>query len=313
MNASLTVLLASPRGFCAGVVRAIDALDAALARFGPPIYVRHEIVHNPEVVERFQAAGAIFVDDLASVPDGARLFLSAHGVGPAVRAEAAARGMRVVDTACPLVNKVHAEARRFAAQGRHVIVIGHRGHVEVHGTLGWVGAQPHHVVESAAEARALPIDPAADYGYVTQTTLSVDDTAETIAVLQARLPDLAGPSSGDICYATTNRQQAVKALAARAEAVLVVGGRASSNSRRLVEAALRAGCRNAWLIERPSDLDPAMLDGCAAIGLTSGASTPETSVQAVIARLAARFDVTVEDIGPPEQVHFRAASLAPLA
>jgi 4-hydroxy-3-methylbut-2-enyl diphosphate reductase len=313
MGATLQVLLASPRGFCAGVVRAIDALDAALARFGPPVYVRHDIVHNPEVVERFRAAGAIFVEDLAEVPDGARLFLSAHGVGPAVRAEAAARRLRVVDTACPLVTKVHAEARRFAAQRRAVIVVGHRGHAEVEGTVGWIGDAPHHVVETAAEARALPIDPAASYGYVTQTTLSIDDTSEVIDVLRERLPGLAGPAGGDICYATTNRQMAVKAIAARAEAMLVVGGRHSSNSRRLVEAALRAGCRNAWLLERPSHFDPAALDGCATIGLTSGASTPEGSVQAVIARLRRRFEVTIEEIGPAEQVRFRAASLAPLA
>jgi len=313
MDAALHVLLAAPRGFCAGVVRAIDALDAALARFGPPIYVRHDIVHNPEVVAGFRAAGAIFVEDLAEVPVGARLLLSAHGVGPAVLAEAAARDLRVVDTACPLVTKVHVRARRFAEQGRDVIVVGHRGHVEVEGTRGWIGDRPHHVIATAEDARALPLDAEARYGYVTQTTLSADETAEVIDVLRERLPAIAGPASADICYATTNRQGAVKAIAPRVGALLVMGGRHSSNSRRLVETALRAGCRNAWLLERPEELDFAALDGCSTIGLTSGASTPEKSVQAVIARLSERFDVTVEEIGMQEQVRFRAAALAPLA
>lgn len=308
----LHVMLASPRGFCAGVVRAVEALHEALERHGRPIYVRHEIVHNPEVIEDFRARGAIFVDDLDEVPAGARLFLSAHGVSPAVKAEAERRGLRVVDTTCPLVSKVHAEARRLAASGRTAIVIGHHGHVEVDGTVGWLGGAPHHVVETAQDVDELALDPATPHAYVTQTTLSLDDTEDVVAALRRRLPGIEGPPSADICFATTSRQNAVKAISDRADAVLVVGGRNSSNSLRLVETALRAGCPRAWLLDRPEALDLETLEDVHSVGLTSGASTPEASVQAVVARLRERFAVTLEDVGEAETVRFRPASMATL-
>jgi len=308
----LHVLLASPRGFCAGVARAVEALDQALSHYGPPVYVRHEIVHNPEVVERFRGRGAIFIDDLDDVPAGARLFLSAHGVAPEVKFEAARRGLRVVDTTCPLVSKVHAEARRLSTSGRTTIVIGHRGHVEVEGTVGWLNGAPHHVVETAEEAQTLPLDRARPHAYLTQTTLSLDETAEVVGALRSRLPDLQGPPSADICFATTNRQHAVKAISGRSDVVLVLGGRNSSNSLRLVETALRAGAPRAWLLERPEDLDAHSLEDCRSVGLTGGASTPETSLQAVLDRLKASFEVSVEEIGAPETVRFRAASMASL-
>jgi len=309
----LLLILANPRGFCAGVVRAIDALDEALTRYGAPIYVRHEIVHNPHVVNGFRKRGAIFVDGLDEIPEGARVMLSAHGVAPAVRAEAALRGLRVVDTTCPLVTKVHREAQHNSAKGRIVIVVGHHGHPEVLGTAGCLEGRPHHVVASVAEVEACPVDPSASYAYVTQTTLSCDETADIVAALNKRFPGIVGPAREDICYATTNRQEAVKAIALQCDAIIVVGGRHSSNSQRLLETALKSGCRRAHLIEHPSEVHSHSLDGCSTLGLTSGASTPEELVEGVIEELKHRFSVRTESVGAPETVFFRPASVAALA
>ena len=310
---SLLLLLANPRGFCAGVVRAIDALDTALERFGPPIFVRHEIVHNPHVVSGFRERGAIFVGELDEVPDGARVMLSAHGVAPTVAAEARRRGLRVVDTTCPLVTKVHREVEHHVAHGRVVVVIGHHGHVEVIGTAGHAADHAHHIVSSVDEANALPIDSARDYAFVTQTTLSFDETAEIVAALGARFPGIIGPARDDICFATTNRQAAVKAIAPRCDAIIVIGGHQSSNSQRLVETARSAGCRNAWLVEEPLEIDCGRLVGCATVGLTSGASTPETLVAAAIEELAKHFAIVTEAIGESEAVAFRPVAVGALA
>lgn len=310
---NLRILIANPRGFCAGVVRAIEALDQALNRFGPPIFVRHEIVHNPYVVDGFRERGAVFVDDLSQVPGGARVMLSAHGVSPEVTAEARRRGLRFVDTTCPLVSKVHREVEHHAARERTVIVVGHSDHPEVIGTAGHAAGRPSHVLSSVAEVRALPPDPTHTYAYVTQTTLAVDETAEIITALGKKFPGIVGPARDDICYATTNRQAAVKAIAPRCDAFLIIGGRHSSNSKRLVEAAQRAGCDRAWLIETPDEIDCDLLEGCATVGISSGASTPEVLVEQALARLATRFIPTIETIGEPESVAFRSASLEALA
>jgi 4-hydroxy-3-methylbut-2-en-1-yl diphosphate reductase len=309
----LLVLLANPRGFCAGVVRAIDALDEALTRYGAPIYVRHEIVHNPHVVNGFRNRGAIFVDELHEIPDGARVMLSAHGVAPAVRAEAVRRCLRVVDTTCPLVTKVHREAEHNAAKGRIVIVVGHHGHPEVIGTTGCLEGKPHHVVSSLAEVEAIPFEASATYAYVTQTTLSRDETSEIVAALEQRFPVIVGPAREDICYATTNRQQAVKAIAPHCDVMIVVGGRHSSNSQRLLETALKAGCSRAHLIEDPAEIVEQSLDGCSTAGLTSGASTPEELVEAVMRHLSDRFALQTQSLGAAETVAFRPASVAALA
>jgi 4-hydroxy-3-methylbut-2-en-1-yl diphosphate reductase len=280
----LTVLLASPRSFCAGVERAIAVVEQLLEARGGPIYVRKQIVHNTHVVADLQARGAVFVEELHAVPDGATVVFSAHGVSPAVRAEAASRGLETIDATCPLVTKVHAEARRFAARGDTVILIGHAGHEEIDGTLGEAADQTV-LVQSVDDAAEVTVADPARVSYLTQTTLAVDETTEIIAALRARFPALRGPASDDICYATTNRQQALRAIADASDLVLVVGSRNSSNSLRLVELAQRHGIPS-YLIDDPGDIRPQWLDGVKVVGVTAGASAPPRLVDAVIAALA---------------------------
>ncbi len=286
-----TVLLASPRSFCAGVERAIAVVEQLLEQRGGPIYVRKQIVHNVHVVADLQARGAVFVEELDAVADGATVVFSAHGVSPAVRTEAADRGLEVIDATCPLVTKVHVEARRFAARGDTVILIGHAGHEEVEGTLG---EAPEHtvLVQTASEVAGLAVVDPARVSYLTQTTLAVDETAEIVGALRARFPALRGPASDDICYATTNRQDALMAIARDSDLVLVVGSANSSNSVRLVELAHRHGTPS-YLIDDPGDIRPEWLDGVGVVGLTAGASAPPRLVQAVIAALAELGPVTV--------------------
>jgi 4-hydroxy-3-methylbut-2-enyl diphosphate reductase len=279
----MELILASPRGFCAGVDRAIEIAEVALERFGAPVYVRHEIVHNRHVVDALRAKGAVFVDDLAEVPPGSLLVFSAHGVSPAVRQAAAERGLRVIDATCPLVTKVHVEASRMAREGFEIVVVGHAGHVEVEGTLGHA---PHamHLVQSVEDVARLRVRDPERLGCVTQTTLSVDDTREILAALRARFPAIALPRRDDICYATQNRQNAVKQLTQEAEVVVVVGAPASSNSNRLVELAAKRGAR-AYLVEAAADVDPGWLAGVGRVGVTAGASAPEHLVQDVVRRI----------------------------
>lgn len=303
---SLTILLAAPRGFCAGVARAVAIVEQALIRFGGPVYVRHEIVHNRFVVEQLAAKGAVFVEDLTEVPANGVVVFSAHGVPQAARREAAGRRLNVLDATCPLVAKVHRETVRHASAGRHVLLIGHRGHPEVIGTLGQLPAGAITLVLSAAEAKR--IAPPRDHGlaYVMQTTLSVDEAAEIVTILRQRFPAIAGPPSDDICYATTNRQRAVKQMAPRVDALLVVGAPNSSNSQRLVETASAAGCRHARLIGRATEIDWRLLQSVRRLGLTAGASAPEILVQEVVAACRARYDVTVENFSVIEEdVHFK--------
>ncbi|HEX6979526.1 MAG TPA: 4-hydroxy-3-methylbut-2-enyl diphosphate reductase [Alphaproteobacteria bacterium] len=295
-KAPLDILLASPRGFCAGVDRAILIVERALERFGPPVYVRHEIVHNRYVVESLEAKGAVFVDELDDVPDGVPVIFSAHGVPKSVPQEAERRKLLYIDATCPLVSKVHREAEHHFEAGRHIILIGHAGHPEVIGTMGQLPAGAVTLVESAAQAETVTVPDPANLAYVTQTTLSVDDTAAIVAVLTRRFPNIAGPRREDICYATTNRQSAVKALAGAADAVLVVGAPNSSNSMRLVEVAKAAGCGKAALVQRASDIDWSWLAGARRLGLTAGASAPEVLVQEVIAACRERYDVRVEEM-----------------
>jgi 4-hydroxy-3-methylbut-2-enyl diphosphate reductase len=278
-----TLFLAAPRGFCAGVDRAIDIVEMALQVYGAPIWVRHEIVHNRHVVEDLRNKGARFTDDLSDVPAGAVVIFSAHGVSPAVRAEARARGLKALDATCPLVTKVHLEALRYAKQGYTIVLVGHRTHVEVQGTLG---EAPEHIaiVESVGEAEALEVADPSKVAYITQTTLSMDDCRAIVAALKRRFPSIHEPAKDDICYATQNRQNAVKELAARCRVILVVGAPASSNANRLVEVARALGAR-AYLIESPEDIRPEWLEGD--VGLTAGASTPEGIVGACVARLQA--------------------------
>ncbi|MFZ5718933.1 MAG: 4-hydroxy-3-methylbut-2-enyl diphosphate reductase [Pseudomonadota bacterium] len=291
----LTVLLASPRGFCAGVDRAIQIVERAIEKYGAPVYVRHEIVHNRHVVDRLKALGAVFVEELTECPDDRPVVFSAHGVPKAVPAEAKARRMLYLDATCPLVSKVHVEAQRHFDAGREIVLIGHAGHPEVVGTMGQLPDGAVALIETVDDARAFqPRDPA-NVAFVTQTTLSVDDTADIVAALRARFPAIAAPHKEDICYATTNRQEAVKAIAARADVVLVIGSANSSNSVRLAEVGQRAGARG-YLIDDASRLDLAWLDGARTVGVTAGASAPEVLVQGVIDRLAERFDVTVEEV-----------------
>jgi 4-hydroxy-3-methylbut-2-enyl diphosphate reductase len=291
----LRVLLAGPRGFCAGVDRAIRIVEEALRRHGPPVYVRHEIVHNRTVVESLEAQGAVFVEELDEVPQDAPVVFSAHGVPKSVPAEAERRNLTYLDATCPLVSKVHREVERHhAAAGRHILMIGHEGHPEVIGTMGQLPPGTMTLVQDVAEARAVqPADPAR-LAFVTQTTLSVDDTAEIVAVLRERFPLMQGPRKEDICYATTNRQAAVKAIAAESQLVLVIGSANSSNSRRLREVAERAGARAA-LLPTADALDWALLDGVATLGITAGASAPEILVDGLLARLRERFDVATEE------------------
>lgn len=290
----LTVLLAAPRGFCAGVERAIRAVEDALSETGKPVYVRHEIVHNGRVVEELKRQGAVFVEDISEIPDGAVAIFSAHGVPRAVEREATERGLAVLDATCPLVRRVHIEGQRHAKAGREVIVIGHRGHVEVEGTIGQINGKVH-VVESVEEARAVAVSDPARIAYVTQTTLSVDDTRAIIAALKTRFPAIQGPDTKTICYATQNRQMAVRVIAQRAERVIVCGARNSSNTNRLCEVAESEG-RPALLMQDPKDLTLSFIDGVAVIGITAGASAPEELVQEVLSRLAQWRRITVEEV-----------------
>jgi 4-hydroxy-3-methylbut-2-enyl diphosphate reductase len=301
----LTVLLAAPRGFCAGVDRAILIVERALERYGAPVYVRHEIVHNRFVVESLEAKGAIFVDELDAVPDGVPVVFSAHGVPKAVPEEAQRRKLFYVDATCPLVSKVHREAEHHFEAGRHIILIGHRGHPEVVGTMGQLPVGAVSLVEDVAQAEAVAVPDPVKLSFITQTTLSVDDTAAIVAVLQRRFPKMAGPRKEDICYATTNRQAAIKAIAGSADALLVVGAPNSSNSMRLVEVAKVAGCAKAALVQRAEDIDWTSLAGVKRLGISAGASAPEVLVQDVIDACRARFDVRVEEVRvTDEAVHF---------
>ncbi len=298
----LTVLLAAPRGFCAGVDRAIQIVELALAKYGPPVYVRHEIVHNKYVVDSLRQKGAVFVEELDEIPDtSAPVIFSAHGVPKSVPAAARERAMFFLDATCPLVSKVHVEAGRHHAEGLEIVLIGHAGHPEVVGTMGQLPPDTVRLVETVADARRLePRDPAR-LAWITQTTLSVDDTAEIVGVLKARFPAIVGPHKEDICYATTNRQAAVKAIAPRADCVLVVGAPNSSNSLRLVEVAERAGCARSVLVQRATDIPWSQLHGVKTLGITAGASAPEVLVDEIIAALSARFDVTVELVRTAEE------------
>jgi 4-hydroxy-3-methylbut-2-en-1-yl diphosphate reductase len=293
----LDILLCAPRGFCAGVDRAIQIVEEALARYGPPVYVRHEIVHNRHVVDGLRARGAVFVDELDEIPGtGQPVIFSAHGVAKRVPEAAAARGLFHLDATCPLVSKVHKEAVLNHKRGREIVLIGHAGHPEVEGTMGQLPEGAVSLVETAADARAFtPRDPER-LAWVTQTTLSVDDTAEIVAILTERFPEIVGPHKDDICYATTNRQAAVKLVAPQVDAFVVVGAPNSSNSRRLVEVAERAGCAKALLIQRASDLDWNALGKPRRLGLTAGASAPEALVEEAIDALAERYDVNVATV-----------------
>ncbi|WP_298691681.1 4-hydroxy-3-methylbut-2-enyl diphosphate reductase [uncultured Sphingomonas sp.] len=298
------VLLAQPRGFCAGVIRAIDIVDQALDRTGEPVYVRHEIVHNRHVVDTLKAKGAVFVEELSEVPAGAVTIFSAHGVSRAVQLDAEAKGLPVIDATCPLVSKVHAQGRRYVATGRTLVLIGHAGHPEVEGTLGQIDGEVH-LVGSPQEVAtlALPLD--RPIAYITQTTLSVDDTRAIIAALKARFSDVTGPDTSDICYATQNRQSAVRALCEQADMLIVVGSTNSSNSNRLREIGEEMG-KPAFLVADGSELDPAWLDGIETIGLTAGASAPEELVQSVIAAIERITPATVSPLdGLEENVQFR--------
>jgi len=294
------VILAEPRGFCAGVDRAIEIVEQALERFGAPIYVRHEIVHNRHVVEKLRAKGAIFVEDLDDVPEGAVVIFSAHGVSRDVVAEAARRRLRHIDATCPLVTKVHREAGAMVGHGHHLVLIGHAGHPEVEGTLGQVPPGTMTLVETVGDVERLALDPADGIAFVTQTTLSMDDTAEIVAALRRKYPGIEGPRQEDICYATQNRQNAVKTLAARCDVILVLGAPNSSNSNRLVEVARQAGCRS-YLLQTARDLEPEWLEGAVTVGVTAGASAPEELVQELLATLATRGATGVETLKVAEE------------
>ena len=293
----LTILLAAPRGFCAGVVRAIDIVERALALYGAPVYVRHEIVHNKYVVDDLKAKGAIFVDELDEIPVSDRpVVFSAHGVPRSVPAAATARHLFQIDATCPLVTKVHMEAQRHHAEGLDIILIGHKGHPEVIGTMGQLPEGAVMLIETVEDAAALAVRDPGKLAYVTQTTLSVDDTRDVIAALLRRFPDIRGPFKEDICYATTNRQEAVKSIAGRIDMLLVVGAPNSSNSKRLVEVGVKSGCPRAALVRRAEDLDWPSLAGLQTIGLTAGASAPEILVNEIIDAFRMHYEVTVETV-----------------
>ena len=300
---SMPIILANPRGFCAGVERAIAIVERALEQFGAPIYVRHEVVHNKFVVEGLRARGAVFIEALSDVPAGATLIFSAHGVPKSVRDEAAARGLRIFDATCPLVTKVHVEVSRMRAEQREIIMIGHKGHPEVEGTMGQ-SPNGMYLVETAADVEMLSVQDPSRLAYVTQTTLSVDDAAVIVAALRARFPEIVGPKKDDICYATQNRQDAVRELAQNCELVLVVGSVTSSNSNRLREVAELLG-RKAYLIDRAENIEASWLAGAPRIGVTAGASAPEVLVEEVIARLHELGAGSVENLdGVIEDVKF---------
>jgi len=303
MTSLQTVLLAEPRGFCAGVDRAIEIVEKALAKFGAPIYVRHEIVHNTYVVNDLKAKGAIFIEALDDVPEGATLVFSAHGVSRAVQQEAAARGFRIFDATCPLVTKVHVEVAKLAKQGYEFIMIGHKGHPEVEGTMGQLDGGIHLVEDVADVARITPAQ-TAKLAVVTQTTLSVDDAADIAAAIKARFPNVREPKQQDICYATQNRQDAVKLLSTQVDVVIVVGSPTSSNSNRLAELARKLGTPG-YMVDSVADLQPQWFDGCTRVGLTAGASAPEVLVNQVVERIKALGAVSVQTMaGEPETVKF---------
>jgi 4-hydroxy-3-methylbut-2-enyl diphosphate reductase len=302
---TLKILLCSPRGFCAGVVRAIDSVERALEVYGPPVYVRHEIVHNRFVVEGLRAKGAIFVEDLSEIPDtDAPVIFSAHGVAKSVPDEAAQRDLFVLDATCPLVTKVHREAEIHFRRGREIVLVGHAGHPEVVGTMGQLPAGAVTLVETVEDgARFVPKDPE-KLAYVTQTTLSVDDTSQIVELLKRRFPAIVGPHKEDICYATTNRQDAVKRVAPLVDAMIVVGAPNSSNSQRLKEVAERAGCPHAVLIQGANEIDWSGFGAIASLGITAGASAPEVLVEQIIAAFAARYDVSVDTVSAAEEAVF---------
>ncbi len=308
MNASLPksdllplrLLLAAPRGFCAGVDRAIEIVELALQRYGAPVFVRHEIVHNRFVVDSLKAKGAVFVEELDEVPDGAPVVFSAHGVPKSVPAAATERGLDWLDATCPLVSKVHRQAERQIEAGRHIVFIGHKGHPEVIGTLGQVPEGTITLVETVADVAVLQFADDAPLAFLTQTTLSVDDTAEIVTALRVRYPQIVGPKAEDICYATSNRQAAVKVIAPECQLVLVIGAPNSSNSVRLVEVAERCGAQ-ARLVQRGSEIEDSWLDGVEVLGLTAGASAPEDLIQEVIARIAQFREVAVEQVITAEE------------
>lgn len=297
------ILLAQPRGFCAGVDRAIEIVERALAQFGAPVYVRHEIVHNAYVVEDLRSKGAIFIEDLADAPPGSHLVFSAHGVSRAVKAEAEQRGLQVFDATCPLVTKVHVEVAKMRDEGREIIMIGHQGHPEVEGTMGQSDAGMY-LVETVDDVRELVVKAPDRLAYVSQTTLSVDDTAEIIAALRERFPDIAEPKKGDICYATTNRQHAVKMMAPQVDLVIVVGSPSSSNSNRLREVAQKNGVES-YMVDNATQIDPAWIAGKQRIGVTAGASAPEVLVEEVVATLKSLGVKSVRELdGVEEHVTF---------
>jgi 4-hydroxy-3-methylbut-2-enyl diphosphate reductase len=299
---SRSVLLARPRGFCAGVERAVDIVDFALRMYGPPIYVRHEIVHNQYVVQDFEARGVVFVDDIGEVPEDSLVIYSAHGIPPSVRQEAQSRGLKTIDATCPLVTKVHHEALRYVDEGYHILLVGHAGHVEVEGTMGHV---PNDVtlVQTAEEAEAVEIPNPQRVAFLTQTTLSVDDVASILDVLRRRFPNIVGPAKDDICYATQNRQVAVKAMASQVDAIFVVGAPNSSNSNRLVEVARAAGVPS-YLVQARSEIRSEWLEGITAVGVTAGASAPEALVRDIVDALRGRAGTVEEMDAEPETVHF---------
>jgi 4-hydroxy-3-methylbut-2-en-1-yl diphosphate reductase len=302
----LKILLCAPRGFCAGVVRAIDAVEQALKLHGAPVYVRHEIVHNKYVVEGLKAKGVVFVKELSEVPEGSRapVIFSAHGVAKAIPAEAERRNMFHIDATCPLVTKVHREAEIHHKRGRDIIMIGHHGHPEVAGTMGQLPPGAVTLIETAEDAAKLEVRDPAVLAFVTQTTLSVDDTADVVAALKARFPDIVGPHREDICYATTNRQESVKSVAPRVEAMIVVGSPNSSNSQRLREVAEREGCDPVRLLLRAEDIDWALYGNIRSLGITAGASAPEVLVEEIIDAFAARYDVSVEQVTTADESMF---------
>jgi len=307
----LTIVLASPRGFCAGVDRAIKIVELALKKYGPPVYVRHEIVHNKFVVESLQKQGAVFVEELDEIPpdegdDRRPVIFSVHGVPKSVPGEAERREMFYLDATCPLVSKVHMEAERYHRFGAQVVLIGHAGHPEVIGTMGQLPEGAVLLVETVADVAGLEVDDPEQLAYCTQTTLSVDDTADIVAALQARFPKIQGPHKEDICYATTNRQAAVKTIAPECDALIVIGAPNSSNSNRLVEVAAQYGCPKSQLVQRAHDMDWAWMEGVSSLGLTAGASAPEVLVDEIIDAMRERFEVTISEVAiTQEDVHFK--------
>jgi 4-hydroxy-3-methylbut-2-enyl diphosphate reductase len=304
MSEQIEIILANPRGFCAGVERAIEIVERALRKFGPPVYVRHEIVHNKHVVESLRAKGAVFVDEVDEIPDGAVTIFSAHGVGESVESAAAARDLPVIDATCPLVSKVHKEGQNHAARGRQVVLIGHRGHPEVEGTQGRIPGGVL-LVSEPGDVETLEVKDPDQLAYVTQTTLSVDETRSTIEALRRRFPNIVGPDLKDICYATQNRQSAVRKLAEGVDLILVVGAKNSSNSNRLAEIGKEVGVAS-HLIDDATMIEESWLDGVSKVGITAGASAPEELVQGVIDRLCELRDATVGNLeGVPENVSFK--------